>query len=215
MNTMKRRLTSLVTITCLWAATCAVTGCTPQEKVNVAQNILNWIPALQSTVGTIDATGALLDPAAAPIFALATAGMTAAGNLLVPALQAYIANPTAPALTQIQIQVATFQQSINSAVLQAARIVDPASQQKALLSINGIGTIVSAILALVTSIKGNTPAVAASVVTVKTSQIQPILDRPELRRQTAQIIAEHYAVSAASAQSMVQAGRMELAHAGF
>jgi len=51
-------------------------------------------------------------------------------------------------LAQIQAQVVNLQQSVNAAVLQAAKIMDPASQAHALSAINAVATIVSAILAL-------------------------------------------------------------------
>jgi len=57
-----------------------VSGC---SETSVAQNIVNWTPALESAVATVDSTAALLAPADAPVFAAATAGFDAASNLLV------------------------------------------------------------------------------------------------------------------------------------
>ena len=50
-------------------------GC---AAASVAQDIVNWTPALQSAVATVDSTAALLAPADAPIFGAATAGFDAA-----------------------------------------------------------------------------------------------------------------------------------------
>jgi len=52
-----------------------VSGC---SGTTVAQDIVNWTPALQSAVATIDSTAALLAPADAPIFVAATVGFDAA-----------------------------------------------------------------------------------------------------------------------------------------
>src|ERR1700692_3084649 len=54
-------------------------GC---SGVTVAQDIVNWTPALQSAVATVDSTAALLAPADAPIFTAATIGFDIASNLL-------------------------------------------------------------------------------------------------------------------------------------
>ena len=66
-------------------------GCT---KAGVAQDIVNWTPALQSAVATVDSTAALLVPVDAPIFITATVGFDAATNLLVAQAKAYLANPS-------------------------------------------------------------------------------------------------------------------------
>lgn len=57
-----------------------ITGC---SGVTVAQDIVNWTPALESAVSTVDSTAALLAPLDAPIFIAATAGFDAASDLLV------------------------------------------------------------------------------------------------------------------------------------
>jgi len=96
-------------------------GCTASS---VAQEIVNWTPALQGAVATVDSTAAILAPADAPVFAAATAGFDAASNLLVAQAKAYLANPSAGVLAALQSQVVAFQQQVNTGLLQAARIVD-------------------------------------------------------------------------------------------
>src|SRR3984885_5007967 len=124
-------------------------GCTASS---VAENIVNWTPPLQSAVATVDSTAALLAPADAPIFTAATIGFDAASNLLVAQARAYLANPSASVLAQLQNQIVTFQQQVNTALLQAAKIVNVNSQQHALAAIQGVGPIVVAILSLVQTI---------------------------------------------------------------
>ncbi len=161
-------------------------GC---SKTEVAQNIVNWAPALQSAVASVDSAGALLAPADAPVFAAATAGFNAASNLMTAQAKAYMANPSASTLAQMQNQVVIFQQQVNAALLQAARIVNPASQQHALATIQAVGTVVSAILALVQSVSTKADvAQMASRATVKMAAVQAYMNR----EQAAAIVAEHY-----------------------
>ena len=63
----------------------------------MAQDIVNWTPALQSAVATVDSTSALLAPADAPVFAAATAGFDAAKTAGGSQAKAYLANPSARA----------------------------------------------------------------------------------------------------------------------
>ena len=184
-------------------------GCT---ATSVAENIVNWTPALQSAVATVDSTAALLAPADAPIFAASTVGFDVASNLLAAQAKAYLANPSASVLAQLQNQIVTFQQQVNTALLQAARIVDQKSQQHALAAIQGVGTIVTAILALVESISSKAQvAQMAAESGVKLAAVEPYLDEG----RAAEIVATHYGepVEVAHAQ-VAQAERAEMS-AGF
>lgn len=161
-------------------------GCT---ATSVAENIVNWTPPLQSAVATVDSTAALLAPADAPIFIAATIGFDAASNLLISQAKAYLANPSASALAQLQNQIVTFQQQVNTALLQAAKIVNVNSQQHALAAIQGVGTIVVAILSLVQAISSKAQvAQMAARSGVKLAAIEPYWNQD----RSAQIIATHY-----------------------
>jgi hypothetical protein len=184
-------------------------GCTAS---GVAQDIVNWTPALQSAVATVDSTAAILAPSDSPIFAAATAGFDAASNLLVAQAKAYLANPSAGVLTQLQTQIVTFQQQVNAALLQAAKVTNPASQQHALAAIQGVGAIVSAILSLVQSISGKVQlARMASDSRIKLAAVEPYLNPS----QSARIIAAHYGEPVALARvQAAQAEQMQI-DAGF
>ena len=91
-------------------------GC---SETTVAQDIVNWTPALQSAVATVDSAAAVLAPADAPIFTAATAGFNAASNLLTTQAKAYLTNPSEGTLAQLQNQIVTFEQQVNAALLQA------------------------------------------------------------------------------------------------
>jgi hypothetical protein len=178
----------------------------------VAQDIVNWTPALESAITTVDSTAALLAPADAPIFSVATTGFDAASNLLVAQAKAYLANPGAGVLAELQTQVVAFEQQVNAALLQAGKIVNPASQQHALAAIQAVATIVTAILALVQSISSKT-AVArmASQSNLKLAAVAPYLNRT----RAAQIVAAHYGEPVALAQAQVAQVLSNASQAGF
>ena len=186
-----------------------VSGCSGQS---VAQDIVNWTPSLQSAVATVDSTAALLAPADAPVFTAATNGFDAASNLLETQAKAYLADPSAGALTQLQNQVVVLEQQVNAALLDAGKITDTASQQHALAAIQAVGTIVNAILALVQSVSSKS-AVArmAAASTIKLAAVRGSMDGAEAAR----VVAAHYGEPVAMAAAQVaQAQRDEMA-AGF
>jgi len=186
-----------------------ITGC---SATSVAQGIVNWTPALQTAVATVDSTAALLAPADAPIFAAATVGFDTASNLLVTQAKAYLANPSASLLAQIQNQIVTFQQQVNVSLLQAAKIVDPASQKHALAAVQAVATIVSAILSLVQSISSKAAvAQMAAHSTVKIAAVEPYLDHS----QAAQAVAVHYGEPIGLAQIQIAQAEQNQALAGF
>jgi hypothetical protein len=184
-------------------------GCT---ATSVAQNIVNWTPALQSAVATVDSTASLLAPADAPVFAAATVGFDAATNLLVSQARAYLANPSAGLLAHLQNQIVTMQQQVNTALLQAAKIVDAKSQQHALTAIQGVGTIVTAILSLVQSISTKAQvAQMASQSTVKLAAVTPYLDN----EQSTRMVAAHYSEPVELARVQVSQAEQVAINAGF
>jgi hypothetical protein len=184
-------------------------GC---NATTVAQNIVNWTPSLQSAVATVDSTAALLAPVDAPIFAAATVGFDAATNLLVSQAKAYLANPSASLLAQLQVQIVTLQQQVNAALLQAAKIMNAASQQHALAAIQGVGTIVTAILSLVQSISSKAQvAQMASQSSIKLAAVAPFLDSA----RAATIVAAHYNEPVAMARVQVAQAQQYAMNAGF
>jgi hypothetical protein len=186
-----------------------ITGC---SGATVAQDIVNWTPSLESAVATVDSTAALLAPADAPLFSAATTGFDAAANLLVVQAKAYLANPGAGTLATLQAQVVTFEQQVNAALLQGAKIVSPASQQHALASIQAVGTIVSAILALVQSVSSRASvARMAADSTIKIATVKPW--RNDAR--SAQIIAAHYDEPLALAHMQVARAERQAIQSGF
>jgi len=186
-----------------------LSGCT---GTSVAQDIVNWTPALQSAVATVDTTASLLAPADAPAFAAATAGFDAASNLLAAQAKAYLANPSAGVLAQMQAQVVALQQQVNAALLQAARIMDAGSQQHALAAIQAVGIIVSAILALVQSVSSKTAiARMAAQSTIKLATVRPYMNEG----RAAEVVARHYGELVALARMQVAQAELNEMQAGF
>lgn len=206
-NTAKLGVLMLCAI--LVAGTIPVAGCSGQV---VAQDIVNWTPALQTAVGVVDTTASVLAPADAPIFTAATASFDAATNLLVAQCKAYLANPSASLLAQLQAQIVTFQQQVNASLLQSARIVNPNSQAHALAAINGVATIINAIFALIESISSKASAAQmASQASIKISEVRPYLDE----EKSARIVAEHYNEPVFLARVQVAQAQFAAVQAGF
>lgn len=178
----------------------------------VANDIVNWTPALRSAVATVDSTAALLSPADAPLFSAATTGFDSAANVLVAQAQAYLANPSAGTLAQLQTQVVTFQQQVNAALLNAARIVDSRSQKHAMASIQAVATIIATMLSLVQSVSSKAQvAQMAAHSQIKFAAVSPYIDAA----RSAELIAAHYNEPVAAArQQIVQSTELAL-NAGF
>jgi len=187
----------------------SLTGC---SAASVAQDIVNWTPSLESAVATVDSTAALLAPADAPIFITATAGFDATANLLEAQAKAYLANPSASVLAQLQTQVVTFQQQVNSSLLAAVKIVDSASQKHALQAIEAVSTIVNAMLALVESVSSKAAvAQMAQAAQIKIAAVEPLMDR----EAAAEMVAAHYGESLAAARIDVANAELAEMRAGF
>jgi hypothetical protein len=103
-------------------------------------------------------------------------------------------------LAQLQGQVVALQQQVNGALLKAGRIVNPASQQHALSAIQVVGSVVSAMLALVQSVSSRAAvAQMAARSTINLAEVQPYLDE----EKTAGMVATHYG-------EPVELGRMQV-----
>jgi hypothetical protein len=184
-------------------------GC---SGTTVARNIVDWTPALRGALASVDSAGAVLSPGDAPVFAVATAGFDAAAELLIAQAKAYLANPSAGTLAQMQVQVVALQQQVNTAMLLAARIVNPASQQHALAAIQTVGTVVTVMLAMVQSVSSKSAvAQMASASKVKISAVLPLVNE----RRAAEMVALHYGEPVALAQIQVAQVQQAEICAGF
>ncbi len=203
-----KRVTAVFTMVCLWASMIAATGCT---AISVAQDIVNWTPVVVSTVSTLGTVVSGLAPADQLIITGVTAGFDAAANLLQQQAQAYLANPTKTVLGTLQAQVLAFQQNVNAALLAALKVSDSSSQKLVLQAIQAVATGLTAIIALITTIKGNTVSKAAVVSPVKISQVEKFLDR----QQSIRMVAAHYGESNEAAALQVDWAQQRLVQAGL
>ena len=178
----------------------------------VAQDIVNWTPSLESAVATVDSIAALLAPEDAPVFTAATIGFDAGSNLLDTQAKAYLANPSASLLAQLQTQIVVLQQQVNAALLQSAKIVNPASQQHALAAVQAVATIVTALLALVQSVSSKAAvAQMAAASTIKLASVRPYINR----NHAAVVVAAHYGEPVEVARMQVAQAEVSEAQAGF
>ena len=186
-----------------------MSGCTASQ---VAQDIVNWTPSLQSAVATVDTTAAILLPVDAPIFAAATVGFDAGSTIVVALAKSYLANPSAGVLAQLQTAIVTLQQQVNTAVLQAAHIVNPASQQHALAALNAVATVINTMLGLVQQIGGKAAlALLAQHSTVHLADVAPYLDRSA----AGAVLSTHYGLSSQAGLAAADSGLAQLEAAGF
>jgi hypothetical protein len=200
-----KRILAVIIATVFWSAVVASTaGC---NATTVAQKIVTWTPTAISTAETIATVVSGLAPEDAIIIAGVTAGFVAAANQLDAQAKAYLANPTASVLATLQNQVLTFQQSVNSALLSAARITNPKSQQSVLAKIQALATILNVIIGLLTTVKGNSVMIQARSLGLHL----PAVDRQiELA-----VIEQHYGVSDETASAYISMGHAQLAYAGL
>lgn len=185
-------------------------GCSTKS---VAQDIVNWTPTIESTATTVATVVASLDPANAVIIEAAVTGFNAAAGLLSNQAQTYLNNPTLPVLQQLQAQALSFQQNVNAALLQAVRITNPASEQRVLAAIQGLSTALTAVLALISTIKGNTltKTLMMTPAPIHTSQITPFINHDS----AVAMVAAHYNESTEDASAQIDAAYLRLQTVGL
>jgi hypothetical protein len=184
-GTSTTKLSALMMITVLLMgsmASVSTTGCTQAQKISVAQEIVNWTPAFISTADTVNAAIMALDPVTITILGPITVGINAFGPEFQKAAQAYLNNPSQTTLQVLQALIVQIQQDTNSALLAAAKIVDPTSQATATRNINLIATIVNTLLALIQGISSKTQIAAmAQQVHIPLRQVRPYMDEAGLQ----------------------------------
>lgn len=174
-------------------------GCSGQS---VAQDIVNWTPALQAAVGTIDAVLPILLPEVGGAAPALTAGFDTLSNEVVDQAKAYLASPNASALAALQTAITTLQESVSAATLQAVKVVNPATQKQVLADLAAVTTVVTAIVALVSSISKPSAAAIKSLQASFQPQLQTTLAMLD-RDQAARTVAAHYQISFADARHQV------------
>lgn len=173
---------AVLALVCMSLVFAPVLGCTQQQKVSVAQEIVNWTPALTSAVNTAGGLVETLDPPSALIITPTLAAINALSPQLVAAAKTYLANPSQTTIQLLQALITQMQNNVNTALLNAAKITNPQSQQKATTAVNGIATVVNSLLALIESISSKAQVAAMSHdVTVRLAAVRPLLDKGSMQ----------------------------------
>ena len=181
-------------------------GCSGQS---VAQQIVGWTPFIDSAVSTLGTLAAQLAPPDALLIQAGVTAITTGQDLLDKQARAYLANPTASVLAQLQAQAVTFQQNLNAAVLTALKITNSDSQKRIIAQIQVVLTGATAVLALLQTIKGSTLTIQAGAVT--TSQVLPYFDE----QRSVDIVAQHEGVPEFVAALQVRQAERSLQAAGL
>jgi hypothetical protein len=181
---LQSKLGAWALISLVLLATVPTVGCSGSA---VAQNIVNWTPVIDSSIASLGSVAESLAPQDAALIQPFVTGLVAAQNLMDAQAKTYLANPSLTNLQQLQAQALAFQQNVNTALLSAAKITNSASQQKVLNCLNAGVTGITAILALLQTVNGNTVG-PVNVVAPKISQVLPLMDE----NQSIALVAEHY-----------------------
>ena len=196
-----------IALLCL-AVTPVMIGCT---KATIAQDIVNWTPTIISTSTTVASVVASIDPGSGIIISAAVVGFDMLAKLVAAQAQNYLDNPSTSVLLTLQNQVLTFQQQINTSILQAAKITNMQSQQRVLAAIEGLSTAVTAVIALIATVKGNTLSTASLTAPVKIAQVIS----PQQIDVSTQMVAEHYGITTGAAEASVRASIYALRRIGL
>jgi hypothetical protein len=184
-------------------------GCT---KADVAQQIVNWTPALDAAVTVVNTSLSTLDSGDKAVLATATKDFDVAAKTLEAQAKAYLANKSASTLAQLQASVVALEQQVNTSLLAAAKIKNAASQQKVLTEINTVGTAVLAILALVQSVSSSEQVASmATSAPVKLAQVSGWMNPS----QSAALVAQHYDLPQAMARQQVAQAEDAALQVGF
>jgi hypothetical protein len=152
-------------------------GCTQQQRISVAQEIVTWTPVFVSTANTVNAAVVALDPPTVAVLGPLTMAINALAPEVQKAAQAYLANPNQSTLQVLQALVIQVQQDVNATLLAAVKITNPNSQAQATRQINLVATVIATILSLVQSISTKAQMAAMqSQVHVTLAQVRPYMD---------------------------------------
>jgi hypothetical protein len=174
--------TAILLIACL-----VMTGCTPaqqQTTLQVVTEINTHIPEVVAAAGTVAATVSALLPTDAAIIGVADTAFTAAAGTLQALTAAYIKNPTASVLAQIQTAITTLEATINTATLNATGIKDTTTQQIVLAALKGLLTVVTVVFALIAPTLTTAQLVdLRNQGTIHLARVRPYMDEQVLQRE--------------------------------
>lgn len=177
---------SVAVLTLAAVSMCVLTGCTAKQKqttVQIIQQINTHIPEVVAAADTVAATIAALTPAEAALIAVCDGGFDAAAKTLQALTAAYLANPSASILQQIQDAINSLEAAINTATLNAFGIKNTVSQNLALAALKGLLTVVTVVFGLISQTETTAQLQAlAATGTMHLAELRPYMDEHELER---------------------------------
>jgi hypothetical protein len=183
------RVNSFVALLMLVLCVPMFTGCTPaqqQTTLQIVTAINGKIPEIVAGADTVAATIEMLAPSDAALIATCDVGFDTLAKSLQAMTAAYIANPSATTLQQIQSALNALIGSITTATLNVDGIKDPESLRLAKAALSQFSTAVTFAFALIAPTESH----AALLELQRTHAIQVAvlrrnLDEPKLRRDLA------------------------------
>jgi hypothetical protein len=165
----------------------AMTGCTPaqqQTTVQVVTEINTHIPEVVAAAGTVAATVSALVPTDAAIIGIADTAFTAGATTLQALTAAYLKNPTASVLAQIQSAITTLESQINTATLNAVGIKDTVVENAVLAALKGLLTVVTVVFALIAPTLSTAQLMSIRESdTIHLAKLRPYMDQRVLQQE--------------------------------
>jgi hypothetical protein len=171
---------ALVMMTCI--SVLSVVGCTPAQKQTVLQIVTainSHVPEVVAAAATVSATLAALTPADAMVIGVAIGAFDVLASSIQALTAAYIANPNATTLQQIQTAINTLEAQASTASLNALGIKDTVTiaALKALLT---AATIVFGLIAQTESVAMLDALRSTGIVHLALLRRKGLLDEPVL-----------------------------------
>lgn len=178
---------SLAAMLCSAMMACTI-GCTPTEVKTAVQEIANAIPTVQPYISSAAAIAETLDPAAALIITGATAAVQTSLTTLQALLQSYASSPSATVWGSIVDAVTSIVNGNATALLNAAKIVDPNSRAKAVAVLGALQAALLLVMSIAQRVKDAVTqaklSAAAQVAPTKISMYQQYLPHKQIEEAT-------------------------------
>lgn len=171
-----------------------VIGCTATDVKTAVQDMANAIPTIQPYIATAAAIAETLDPGAALIISGATSVVQTSLTELQVLLQSYASSPSATVWGSIVDAVTTIVNTNATALLNAAKIVDPNSRAKAVAVLGALQAALLLVMSIVQRVHDAVTQVkltaAAKAATVKVSMYQQYLPHQQIEVATGASFAD-------------------------
>ena len=172
----------------------ATFGCTTQQKqttLQVITQVNTHIPEVVAAADTVSAVVAGLLPTDAALIAVADTAFDTAAKTLQALTAAYIANPNATTLQQIQAAITTLEGQINTATLTVAGIKNAQTQAAVMAALKGLLTIVTVVFGLISPTMTSAQLRAGRDAGIQLAKVRPYMDENKLRAELPGVDVDH------------------------